>query len=297
MTRHVHIDGDVLLYETAFASQKTHYHLNRDDALVQSFPNSDSCKVYCAANELDYRALRAVSADAPACITTTLEVLPESVCRLIFKEKLSRILNKCEASEHTIHMSGDSNFRTTVAVTKPYKGNRIQPKPVHYEHVKEMLRSDPRAAISINCEADDDMAMSALADGGVISTIDKDLNSVEGLHHDWNLGIKYKVSVALARWFFCYQMLRGDTVDNIPGVPGLGDKKIEKLIGHLKDSPIAAWSVVLAEYGKGPFKVGGVATAPPEQYLLEQGQLLWMQRSRDEKWSPAAYEEKYLPQT
>ena len=41
--------------------------------------------------------------------------------------------------EPMFFLSGENNFRKEVAVSKPYKGNRKQPKPFHYYNLTIML--------------------------------------------------------------------------------------------------------------------------------------------------------------
>ncbi len=293
---HVHIDADVLAYETAFGAQKTQYHLHWAGETT-SFRDSESCQTYCKAKELDYRALRKAEPDTGAYIATSLEVLPEGVCDNILREKVGRIFQTTGASSYTLHLSGSTNYRTTVAVTKPYKGNRDQPKPIHFAYVQALLRNHPRIKISDGCEADDNMAIDC-GEGDIIATIDKDLNQVPGRHYDWNKGIRYTVSRELGLWYFLRQMLLGDATDNIPGVPGLGEKKADALLDPYRADPEGAWREVIRQYNMGPFKFkDGTITAYPGDYLTEMGKLLWMQRQVGEQWSPELFEDKYLTVT
>ncbi len=132
-------------------------------------------------------------------------------------------------------------------------------------------------------------------EGDIIATIDKDLNQVPGRHYDWNKGIRYTVSRELGLWYFLRQMLLGDATDNIPGVPGLGEKKADALLDPYRADPEGAWREVIRQYNMGPFKFkDGTITAYPGDYLTEMGRLLWMQRQVGEQWSPGLFEDKYL---
>lgn len=282
--RKLYIDADVLVYESAFAAQKTIYLY-----LDQQFPDSEQCKAYCEANKLDYRQLRKDGA-----ISTRVEVLPEAAARNIVRMKLDAILQSCQSRDYDLLLSGDSNFRDDVAKTKGYKANRLDtPKPAHYQFVRSLMIQELKATVVVGIEADDAMGISLTENPeGVICSIDKDLNMLPGRHYDWGKGIKYRVSPAQALYWFHKQMLTGDPTDNIPGIPGLGDKKAEKLLDGTRDDARAGWKVVLGEHNKGPFKFkDGSNTGYPGDYIKEQGLLLWIQRQPDERWTPELHEE------
>ncbi len=302
MSRKVHIDADVLNYEVAFAAQKTQYHLHQGKKKT-TFKDAEAAKKHCEDNDLDYRALRTAAAqpDKPAAyIDSTLEVLPESVCKPILLEKLGRILTTCGTREYVMHLSGPVNFRDQVGVTKPYKGNRDQPKPQHYQHVKRLLLADDNINLSEGNEADDEISIAMWRAKGndICATIDKDLNMVPGYHFDWNKGLRYKVDPALGMWFFCAQMLTGDATDNIPGIPGMGEKKVESLLMPYRNQNgvdvHSSWATVLNEYNKGPFKLAKGPdtknTGLPAKFIVEQMQLLWMQREVGERIDPKKLE-------
>jgi 5'-3' exonuclease len=80
--------------------------------------------------------------------------------------------------------------------------------------------------------------------------------------------------------FFYSQLLTGDTVDNIPGLPGCGPVAAHKALAHIDDE-IVMFDVVRGMYLSKGFD---------DDYLLEQGQLLWMTRERDEKGGPKLWQ-------
>ena len=88
--------------------------------------------------------------------------------------------------------------------------------------------------------------------------------------------------------FYC-QMCTGDTVDNIPGIPGVGPKWVEKNLTppdvyfegvedpypDLADYLYYVLDIVERRYGEKGMDL---------QYYLEQGRLLHMRRRPDEVW-------------
>lgn len=277
------LDADVLVYEVAFGAQQTTYAL-RDEA---SFSNAQAAKEYCEEHELDYRALRKAGE-----ITSSVEVLPESVCDMLYLKKISDIKQACGRPEATIELflSGEGNFREAVATTKPYKGNRLdKPRPEHYQYARELVLRDSRTHCVAGIEADDALSISqyeAKPFTTILCTIDKDLNMVAGLHYDWGKSIKYLVSEEDALHWFFTQCLTGDSTDNIPGLPKWGGVKAKAWLTGTRHSPKRGWEAVRKAYRD--------SAENDTEYLTEQATLLWMQRKPDERFSIKHFEDTYL---
>ena len=82
--------------------------------------------------------------------------------------------------------------------------------------------------------------------------------------------------------FFCAQMLMGDGVDNIPGIPRVGPTKTWELLGELdtyEDMLKAVRDAYRDKYGD-----------EWDVHFLEQAQLLWMVRELHEDGSPVMFE-------
>ena len=65
-----------------------------------------------------------------------------------------------------------------------------------------------------------------------IAHIDKDLDTIPGNHYNYNKEEHYEVDLDTARRNFFYQLLVGDTADNIPGIRGIGPKKANALLDN-----------------------------------------------------------------
>lgn len=217
--------------------------------------------------------------------------------------------------EPTLYLTGDNNFREEVAVSKPYKGNRSKPKPFHYKNVRAYLMSFPNTVVTEGIEADDAMSIEQTRNMElsyhfnddpqyysytIICTRDKDLRMVPGWHYGWEHGAqaeffkqyvdplgkleydseKNKIS-GTGYLFFCSQLITGDTVDNIPGLPKKGAKAAFTL---LKDATSEEEALGLV---KGMYEE--VVGEGWESYLLEQGRLLWMVREVDEEGKPVMW--------
>lgn len=226
------------------------------------------------------------------------------------EQKLADIVDAVKADSYTLFLTGKGNFRFDIAKTKPYKGNRQQPKPFHYENVRLYMES-LGAIVVEGMEADDALAIAQsrykhykLSDIGihtVICTRDKDLRQVAGWHYGWEHGLQPEFAL---QWvdeigsiellektsasgkvtktlkgtglkFFYAQCILGDTTDNIPGLKGKGDVFAYEL---LKDCTTEEemFNAVREAY-------------QDDELLLEQGQLLWMVRELNEDGSPAMW--------
>jgi len=172
-----------------------------------------------------------------------------------------------------LHLTGKTNFRNDYAVTTPYKGNRKgTEKPVHYQLLREYLCTAWSATVNEGIEADDMLAIrqTELGDDSIIVTLDKDLNQVAGWHYNFVKKDKYYVTEEDGLLSFYKQFLTGDSVDNIIGVRGIGEKKADKLLRGKTEAEM--WAIIVEELG--------------EDRAMENGHLLYMLRTQDDCFTP-----------
>lgn len=212
-----------------------------------------------------------------------------------------------------LYLTGEFNFRNMIAVTKPYKGNRKSEKPFHWHNISAYMRNQYEVREEVGFEADDlmaiDQGVAYRCTGGdkyavwpdecetIICTRDKDLRMVPGWHYGWECGAQREYGpicvdgiggmyldedkkqakiVGTGLTFFYSQILTGDSVDNIPGLPRCGPVKAFAILAGL-DSEEEMFKAVRAAYHEKGFD---------DEFLLEQGQLLWMTRGRWPDGSP-----------
>jgi len=233
-------------------------------------------------------------------------LLPFSTVKEILEGKIRDILHQVGATEDPLFFFSSSealsklatqvdgvsrvhipNFRYEVAVSRPYKGTRKQPKPFHFLNIAAYLMSEYDFVLSTNgLEADDELGIYQCShEDTIICSRDKDLRMIPKLHYSWEcgkqrevgphftdeLGSLYKEGKKVRGYglkFFYYQMLVGDSVDNIPGLPGYGPVKAFGIIEPLKSIEKLKPAVV-REY-----KLSGFHQA----YYQEQHDLLWIKR-------------------
>lgn len=157
------------------------------------------------------------------------EFVPASrdyVCYLVDRA-IEEIVNDIGASSYICALSGKGNFRNSIAIQQPYKGNRDpnSSRPMHYDTVGDHIRDNHPHVIVDGMEADDWLGITQRSNFGeyCIATRDKDLLTVPGWHYRFACG-KAQPAIQMhwiepieATRFFFYQMLIGDETDNIPG--------------------------------------------------------------------------------
>lgn len=275
------IDADVLVYEIGFASQWVD-----DDGVKQVLdPEKVEENIDQRVKEIEEECW----ADEPSTLYLTVN-------DWVNKYLVRRPPNGADKYE-----PHKPNFRIELAKTKPYKGNRKEEKPFHYYNILAYLLRSYDVVVSDGMEADDTMSVHQIQApplSTVICTRDKDLRMIPGMHYGWPCGKQPQLgplevdevgSVELSKQgikgtglaFFYSQLLTGDTVDNIPGLPKVGPKKALELLGGL-DDPDEMFKAVVDLYKE---KIGDGW----REYMLEQGQLLWMVRELDEEGGPVLW--------
>ena len=247
------IDGDVVCYACGFAAQKTVH----DVWTGQEWMEFDRVPYW--ADE----------------VNTYVKAEPLSHCLHTVKQMLHRILRAVEAEDYAIFLTGRANFR--LDIDPEYKANRKDaPKPIYLQDIRDYLTKNWQALVVDYMEADDALGLMQ-ADDTVICTIDKDLDLVPGKHYNWKREEMYEVSDEEASRKFYTQLLMGDRVDNIKGVPGIGIKKAEKILAdcecaaEMHDRVLGIYLEKFEEDGKKEF--------------IKNARLLWI-RQRDQEEPP-----------
>jgi len=268
------IDGDILLHELGwsgeFKDKETGEVVLFDFDKVQELLD-DKIKFICEEVE---------ATEAPRIYITNTEWLVEQ----------ANNRNKWTGGPY---LEYEPVFRYEVAVSKPYKGTRKNPKPFHFYNITAYLLSNYDVQVSYDgLEADDCMCIdqySRIQEGHtdtVICSRDKDLRICPGWHYSWECGNQASIgptftdelgwldfngekTIGYGKAFFYYQMLVGDTADNIPGLPKYGDAAAKKMFAEPMSEEEMLEAVKNA-YKESPH------IENPKEYFLEQANLLWM---------------------
>jgi len=274
MSRIALIDGDVLVYHSAFAMQKNLYHFEG-----VTYPSYEDFKTYLKSIDMK---------PADVEYEKELSLLDEWLFPKVANNIFDMVMEMANPDNSKIVLSGEGNYRQ--ALFPEYKANRKDAaKPVYYDLALKYW-TERAWAVTTGIEADDLLGIETIrlkAEGQepIICSIDKDLNGVPGLHVDWNKSIKYKVSPHQAEVFFLRQLLTGDATDNIKGIKGFGPVKAARFIPletDIEPAYDAIYSSYLAAYNED---------ALPKLNLA--GQLLHIQRRHGQLWSWDKHKEIY----
>lgn len=150
-----------------------------------------------------------------------------------FKQQMETIVTHTGVSKVVCCLSDSgSNFRKSVDPT--YKSNRRGTrKPVGYKALKAWVTGEYNTVVKPGLEGDDCLGIIATKPDSdcIIVSDDKDLKTIPGRLFRPAAGESLTISEADADRFFLTQVLTGDTTDGYKGVPGIGPKKAETILG------------------------------------------------------------------
>lgn len=273
------IDGDILLHEIGWSGEFKDKETG--EAVLLPFER--------VAEILDDK-IRLICEDVDATLPPIIFISDsEQVCKMH---------NRCRKLEGLEPIEFIPNFRYDVAKTKPYKGNRKNPKPFHFYNIIAYLMYKYDVVVSEDgYEADDMMCIEQKVRLGetIICTRDKDLRICPGWHFSWECGKQKAIGPVytdrlgnlvaevneqgkvIKRYgygmkFFYYQMLAGDSADNIPGLPKYGEVKAFNLLDPIDNE----WEIYKAVQAAYIEIIGDNA----KEYFMEQANLLWMTQEK-----------------
>ncbi len=244
-------------------------------------------------------------------ITDREEIPPFNYVEKLLLERIASIQAATDSDEYCLYLTEGRTFRYDIATTKPYKGTRKENKPWHFDNLTAYMEGALHHRTVSFIEADDALAIDAgkAPEATVICTRDKDLRQVPANVYSWELGrqpsfgpvrVTALGTLELSKdkkqlkgtgfAFFCGQMLVGDRVDNIPGIPGLGPVKAYDILSPIleRESTKAMTSSLYDEIEYSYHEYYGDSNW--EHLMVEQGQLLWIVRKLNEDGSPVLWE-------
>jgi hypothetical protein len=263
------IDGDPIVYITAFAAEQSTYTTPDGEVLSTKGKAQKHCDSIGVAHTE---------------INRIVEAEPKAHVLHLVKNIMERTMDRTGAGEYRVWLSGNTipTFRDKVATIRPYKGHRDSYKPFHYDNVRKYLIDRWDAEVAHGIEADDALGIEMCANGNkdIICTIDKDLDMIPGEHYNYQKDSFHAVNDIQAYRRFYRQMLTGDPVDNIPGIYGVGPKRADSILEDAWTEEDMFWCV-LESYSEAPEYSGIVYES-----FVENGMLLWIQREIGDIWKP-----------
>ena len=258
---HVGVDGDVILYQAAFAREARGYIAYDEEGTPVAFSKFKK-------NVKDYPTVKPYS---------SVEIEDVEYACNIFNSKVASIIRKTGATSNTIYLTGKGNFRHELY--DGYKASRGA-KPLLYKVVRDHAEGLLTTVVIDGQEADDALSIAQYKnpDGHIIATIDKDLLMVPGHHYNFNKDVTSYVTKEEGLRTFYQQILTGDSIDDIPGIKGIGPKKAEKILEGMDEEEM--WLTVLNTWA------GVLQHDSVEDTVIRNAQLLWMRTKENEYWRP-----------
>jgi 5'-3' exonuclease len=197
------------------------------------------------------------------------------------KRSITELKERFYCSDFLLAVQGPSNFR--FKIFPEYKAKRGNYRPSEISRfvpiLRQILVDEGVGIFSNNCEADDLIRIWAeeCKEAGqdfVICSLDKDLQCIPGKHFVIHKDEVIDVSEAQAMYNYHYQLIVGDQIDNIPGVPKMGPVKVTKLLADcetLEDFQAAVVGAYIKFFGDDW-----------RQWLLANGKLIHLKRDPDD---------------
>jgi 5'-3' exonuclease len=148
---------------------------------------------------------------------------------------VDRILDRWDNPEYLMALTGSNNFRKQIY--PEYKANRdATARPRYLWEARQYFIKYYGAVVANGMEADDLVAMNASPETVVVGN-DKDyLQLAETwVYNPWKDETVY-VDEYTADLNFCIQLLTGDSVDNVPGLPNPAKAHFKKQPNFTKDT-------------------------------------------------------------
>ncbi len=285
MRRVALIDGDVLAYRCGFAAQHKRYmvFVHNIEEYGPIFETSVKKEAEVFVAEAGEGGL--ATSDAMFIEEGEVQVEPLSHCLHTVKQALRHMVEATDAEVFGVHLSPSVTFRHKLATIQGYKANRKDTaRPFHLEEIRNYLITRFKAKIAENMEADDAISIAAheLSRQGqlpVVCSNDKDLQQIPGMHYNFATKEHDYVSPERAVKWFYEQVLQGDAVDNVQGIPGVGPVKAHNWLIKA-NTPIQMWEICVNAFAGHYGDLVGL------EYALETARLVYILQKEKELWQP-----------
>lgn len=227
------IDADTIVYAAACGSEYA------EDLLPQEFYSEEEWTDIINHPQYDEK-------EGCVWIQNTAQAVESSL------DRIAEIVGATNTSHAECYFTEGKNFR--YKVYDMYKANRTGRTPAGLKRIKEEVLKKVKGEICREYEADDKVVMlkRTQPDKYVMCAVDKDvLNSIKGEHYNYYRSVKYnidekwqKTSFVKAKQWPYFQTLMGDSQDNIPGCPGIGKVRAQRILEDLLE-PCEMWEAVV----------------------------------------------------
>lgn len=322
-------DMDIGLFKAASSGEQIQYIYSDGDKEIARFNSADAGKKWLDEVEIMGVDFEHGYEGDHITLTRSIDYIDLGVEKAyeVFDNILEDYKKLAGTKQFTGYVSkstGAEVFRNKIATIKKYKGSRVSRKPSHLEAVRKYALSKPDIkkstgrvkldGVNYGIETDDQTQALAQRKGelGQLMTFDKDGLTAVGCHvlnlnyfdesvfsDPSTVGFLEKSGdniVGIGYLFFLAQMIMGDSIDAITGVPKGGKKKALEVLAPFNNQPISELPKAFEEVAKLYKKAYGdrheykhwetEETIVRNWYemMIEQGQLLYMLRGKDDSF-------------
>lgn len=241
------IDGDVVVYRTGFAAEKTcydFYHASDVTVLEDGFDVKKGAEMLksCGSAKEGKTWLATLEPTEAEHIVRVPRKVIEPVENALHSTKLTmqRIEDMAydrfgRGIDVTVYFSCSTADNWRTLFYPEYKANRPDRKPFWAQDIKDYLFNHWTVLTHDHREADDLISMTAWGEihnhnPVCIASIDKDFQQIPCFHLNWTTEEILDVDPLLAQRNLAVQRIMGDSVDNIKGIPKIGKARAEQYL-------------------------------------------------------------------
>lgn len=149
---------------------------------------------------------------------------------------MNDILTNGNFDSYILYLKGQNTIGSRKLINPDYKSNRPTQAPSWWEFLKKYLQENWKAIVVDNMEVDDAVNITRLQlPNSFIVAIDNDLLALEGTHYNWRTEQWITHDLLEAECKFWSDMICGQKGDNIKGIPGKGEKFVNKILEGIND--------------------------------------------------------------
>jgi len=197
----------------------------------------------------------------------------ENICKGQVDDTITDLKHDLGADSYVVALTDTTNFRKDVLPS--YKDNRKQRrKPMVLNALRDYVLEKHKGVIFKGLEADDVLGIMATEPSNeqrIIVSIDKDLRQIPALVCSDGMNVD-KISKAEADYWFMIQAMAGDATDGYSGVPNVGVKTTQKILGENNVPLLELWKKVVATYDKAGFSKKEALQQARVAHILRHGE-------------------------
>lgn len=144
------MDADVISYAAGFSSETKIYVAEDEDGNVLG-----------ESTNKEWLQSRNTSCTVSSYVQPQSASIAEYNADTMVRRILSELGKHIKVDSYQLYLTGGGNFRDNLATIQPYKGNRVAPRPYHFQTIRDFLVREWGAEVVEGVEADDKVSIKA----------------------------------------------------------------------------------------------------------------------------------------